>query len=143
MASPPLSVAIVSAALLLGCSNTASKPEPSTAGDALSYSFFADDTYQTVFIRILLQAQQCVPSVGLSRTQVTGETFEQTRSARVWVTQHGVAGSTTHMPIEIVTEENTTRVTVQNSLKRWNPYALAVKDWALHDSKACTSTATR
>ncbi len=132
---------IALAALLFGCSNVPPKSDVGAGYDPIKYSFYSNESYETVFIRVLLQAEKCVPSIGLSRTRVTGETFEETRSATISIAQQGVAGTTTHMPIEITTENETTKIAVQNSLKRWDPYALAVKDWALYDSKACKATA--
>lgn len=133
--------ALVVLALTVTSSAGCSMLPPGAAANAqdgtVDYSFASPDTYKTVFIRVLLRATECVPSIGLSRTRVTGELFEDTRSASIAVAQQGISGTTTHMPIEITTDNGQTRVAVHNSLKRWNSHARAVRAWALDESSTC------
>ncbi len=120
-----------------GCSLLPPGAAANAESGTVNYSFYSADNYKTVFARVLLRATECVPSIGLSRTKVTGELFENTQSARIAVAQQGISGNITHMPIEITTENGKTRVTVQNSLKRWNSHARAVQAWALDETKGC------
>ena len=117
--------------LTITLSGCLGKPtQPYVEYKPLKYSFYVSSDYHNTYNHIKEMAQKCIPNHGVSRTKVSGNITHFTKSAEITVSQQGITGMFTHINISLATEANKTHVKVSNSLKRWDPYAKAIQNWA-------------
>lgn len=123
-------------ASLFGCASN-QQTDSKNRTYSVDYSFDTKIDYLTVYQRIYSQSERCIMSFGMSKRRTSGETDEDSKSARIEVASLGIMGISTHMTIDITTVKKTTRVSVKNSYERWDVYALAIKEWAHNIFKQC------
>jgi hypothetical protein len=123
-----------------GCSSSEKlvRSHPVEEG-TLRYEFVVEQDYQVVYRKLLKQGQACVSPGLTAQMIVEGELFDDIKAADITVVLYGIFSQHPHLKVAIKsTEQDKTKVTVTNTLPRWDSYARAIKTWVVDGSTNCS-----
>ena len=130
---------MTSIAALAACTSEQYLKDEVVEESVLKYDFVAEQNYQAVYRTILNQGQLCIKPGLTAQMVIQGELFNELRSADVTVVLYGIFSRYPHLKVTIeAISRDTTKVSVTNTLPRWDSYAKAIKTWVDNGSTACT-----
>lgn len=136
---------VVASVFFAGCSSSEKlvRDHPVEEG-VLKYEFMVDQNYQVVYRKLLKQGKACVSPGLTAQMIVQGELFNDIKAADITVVLYGIFSQHPHIQVTIESIEqdganqDKTKVTVTNTLPRWNAYTRAIKTWVVDGSTNCS-----
>lgn len=132
---------IIGIFVLVGCTASETIIDEPVSESVLKYDFVVEQNYLAAYQKILKRGRECIKPGLTAQMVVEGSVFNESQVADVTVVLYGIFSRYPHLLIKIeAIEKNRSKVSVSNTLPRWNAYAKAVNTWVDDKTSSCTTT---